>query len=305
MAYSIFIDGEAGTTGLQILDRLAGREDIEVIQIDPARRKEAAARREAFGDADIAILCLPDDAAREAVHLTRDLEVRLIDASTAHRVDDHWVFGFPELHAGMRERIGDARFVSNPGCYSTGAIAILAPLIAAGLIDGDEPLAINAVSGYTGGGKSLIAEYDDGSAPAHFVYGLNQRHKHIPEIMVHSSLSLHPVFAPSVGSFAQGMIVQVPLHLGGNRSMASLEQALADHYADQTFVRVVSAADAGGRIVPTQLNGTNMMHLSVHGDQDAGCATVVAVLDNLGKGASGAAVQNMNLMLGLDEDVGL
>ncbi|MDP5308753.1 N-acetyl-gamma-glutamyl-phosphate reductase [Paracoccus spongiarum] len=305
MAYSIFIDGEAGTTGLQIRERLALREDISLVQIDPARRKDADARREAFSQADVAILCLPDDAAREAVELTRDLDVRLIDASTAHRVDDRWVFGFPELADELRDRIATARLVSNPGCYSTGAIAIIAPLIEAGLIDEDEPLAINAVSGYTGGGKALIAEYEDGGAPAHFVYGLNQGHKHIPEIMAHTGLLVQPVFAPSVGNFAQGMAVQLPLHLDDDRTIAALYEALADHYAGQQFVEVVKAAEIGARIVPTALNGTNLMRLSVHGDDEAGCATVVAVLDNLGKGASGAAVQNLNIMLDLDEAEGL
>ena len=305
MSHSIFIDGEAGTTGLQIRERLERREDIRLIQLDPARRKDADARRAAFAEADIGILCLPDEAAREAVELTRDLDVRLIDASTAHRIDDAWVFGFPELAEDIRDRIASARLVSNPGCYSTGSIAIIAPLIAAGLIDEDEPLAINAVSGYTGGGKALISEYEDGEAPAHFVYGLNQSHKHIPEIMAHTGLLVQPVFAPSVGNYAQGMAVQVPLHLDDDRTLAALHEALADHYAGRQFVRVVPADEVGGRIVPTILNGTNMMRISVHGDDDTGCATVVAVLDNLGKGASGAAVQNMNIMLGLDEGEGL
>lgn len=305
MAHNIFIDGEAGTTGLQIRERLEAREDIRLIQVDPERRKDAEARREAFAKADVAILCLPDDAAREAVRLCEGLNVRLIDASTAHRVDEAWAFGFPELDNDNRARIAGARFVSNPGCYSTGSIAMIAPLVAAGLIAPDEPLSINAVSGYTGGGKSLIAEYDKGEAPAHFVYGVDQNHKHIPEIVQRGGLKVQPIFAPSVGNFAQGMAVQLPLRLNGRRSMSALRDALAAHYEGEHFVRVLEIGATGPRIVPTELNGTNVMQISVQGDEKAGCATVVAVLDNLGKGASGASVQNLNIMLGLDEATGL
>ena len=241
MTYQVFIDGEAGTTGLQIRERLADRDDIRLVQVDPARRKDPEARREAFAAADVAILCLPDDAAREAVALAEGLDVRFIDASTAHRVADGWVYGFAELAPDVRAAIAGARTVSNPGCYSTGAIAIIAPLVAAGLIAPDEALSITGVSGYTGGGKAMIAEFDGGEAPEHFIYALNQNHKHVPEIIARTGLKTRPIFSPAVGNFAQGMAIQVPLHLGKSRNLSSLHQALADHYAGAEFVRVLTA----------------------------------------------------------------
>ncbi len=305
MGHRVFIDGEAGTTGLQILERLDGRTDIELVRVDPERRKDTAARIEAFSTADVAILCLPDDAVREIVPQLEGLSVRLIDASTAHRTSTDWTYGFAELSPGQREAIANARRVSNPGCYPTGAVALVRPLVEAGLIRPDDALSLNAVSGYSGGGKSMIAEFEAGTAGNFFVYGTGQKHKHIPEIVVHGRLSRRPIFVPSVGNFAQGMIVQLPLHLSGGVTIARLREALAEHYAGARFVRVVDPETYGPRIDPERLNGTNMLELSVHGDPETGNAVAIALLDNLGKGASGAAVQNLNLMLGLDEGTGL
>lgn len=305
MAPRIFIDGEHGTTGLQIRQRMAGRNDVELLSIPEAERRNAALREDLLNSADIAILCLPDAAAREAVGMIGGNDrVRIIDTSTAHRVAPDWAYGFPELDAVQPERIRTARFVANPGCYPTGAIALLRPLRDAGLLAADYPVSVNAVSGYTGGGKELIAQMEDSSRPdhvaaPHFLYGLDLAHKHLPEMRVHGHLSRDPIFAPSVGRFAQGMIVQVPLHLEGTSDAKTLHAALERHYADQPLVEVVPLDVSAGlkRIDPTELAGSDGMKLYLFEAKGTGRINLVALLDNLGKGASGAAVQNMDLML--------
>ncbi|WP_373051174.1 N-acetyl-gamma-glutamyl-phosphate reductase [Thalassovita aquimarina] len=305
MTTKVFIDGEAGTTGLQIRDRLIRRADIELVQIDPDLRKDADARKAAFAAADVAILCLPDTAAKEAVALSADLDVRIIDASTAHRVNPDWAFGLPELSPDQADRIKTARYVANPGCYSTGAIALLAPLVKAGLVPADHPISINAISGYTGGGKGLIADFDSGEAPAAFIYATGQTHKHLPEIVEYCGLDRMPIFVPSVGNFAQGMAVQIPLHLSdlpGDVGMGQIHAALARHYEGADHIRVCPIEDQDSRIVPTALNGSNDLEISVRGDAETGRVVLIAVLDNLGKGASGAAVQNLDLMIGTFAD---
>ena len=305
MAWKVFIDGEVGTTGLQIRERLAPRSDIALVQVDPARRKEASARAEAMAEADVAILCLPDAAAIEAAALAAPHGTRLIDASTAHRVHPDWVFGFAEMDKGQRAAIAGAERVSNPGCWSTCAIALIRPLVSAGVLAPDAQPSISGVSGYTGGGKAMIAEYEGGTVSGSFLYGAAQGHKHLPEIVAHGGLTAVPSFVPSVGHYAQGMAVAVMLPALGTDGAKAAEAALRAAYDGERFVSVVEPSVHEPRVMPERLNGTNRLELSVHLNPATGSATLIAVLDNLGKGASGAAVQNLNIMLGLDEGAGL
>jgi N-acetyl-gamma-glutamyl-phosphate reductase len=302
----VFIDGEAGTTGLEIRERLAGVNGIDVKSIDPAKRKDREARAQMLRDVDLVVLCLPDDAAREAVALADELgekAPKIIDASTAHRVAEGWIYGFAEMARSQPDAIRKAKLVANPGCYPTGGIALLRPLVDAGIIEPDYPITVNAVSGYSGGGRTMIEAYEDGSAPAFELYGLGLEHKHVPELQKYSGLTRRPIFVPSVGNFRQGMLVSVPLHLdelAGKPCLRDIEVVLDEHYRDSDYVSVI--ADPGARtsrLDAEALNGTDKLELYVFGKAALNQAVLVARLDNLGKGAAGAAVQNIKLMLGL------
>ncbi len=315
MSARVFIDGDAGTTGLQIRARLAERRDVEILRLPDGQRKDPAHRARLLNAADLVILCLPDEAAREAVSLIESASVKVIDASTAHRTQPGWVYGFPEMAPGQAPRIAGAARVSNPGCYPTAAIALIRPLVEAGLLPADAPVTVNAVSGYSGGGRKRIQSFEDPGAaePAtstYRAYGLGLEHKHVEEMRQLSGLTHPPLFAPSIARFHQGMMVQVPLQLWalpGSPKPRELHAALAERYGGRGFVSVAPPADDPNSLEldPEALNGTNDMRLQVFGNERREQALLVAILDNLGKGASGAAVQNMNLMLDLAPEAGL
>lgn len=315
MTAKIFIDGEAGTTGLQIRARLESRDDLEFIQLTDENRKDVNARRDALNSADVSILCLPDAAAKDSVALIESNDTKVIDASSAHRTANGWTYGFPEFDAGQRVEIARAAWVTNPGCYAISSVAMLHPLVKAGVVPSDWPITINAISGYTGGGKSLIAEFEDETAENYstdtfWAYGLGLEHKHVPEIQTWGGLQHKPLFVPSVGRYRQGMLVQLPLQLWslpGTPTAADLVQVFKAHYADEQYVEVAELAETTGmaRLNPEDLNGTNKMRIHVFGHDERQQAVVMVLIDNLGKGASGQAVQNLNIMLGVDESKGL
>ena len=316
----VFIDGEAGTTGLQVRERLADRDDIEIISAPNELRKDETTRKNLINEADAVILCLPDDASIEAASWVEDDNDRtvLIDASTAFRVDDNWVYGFPELSKEQRAAIESSKRISNPGCYPTGFISISRPLVDAGLIQPGTALTVNAISGYSGGGKSLMEIYEAGDAEPWGAYGFTLSHKHIPEMAKYSNLGKAPIFQPQVGSFAQGMVVSVPLHysfLKEGCTGEDLHSALKDYYEGSTFIEVLpygedaikeaGLLERGAFLRPDTLANTNKLQLFVFDNPGAEQCIICARLDNLGKGASGAAVQNMNIALGFDECAGL
>lgn len=307
MARKVFIDGDVGTTGLQIRERLERRGDVALVRIDPSLRKDIPARLAAFAEAEVAILCLPDAAAKEVVAAcdAAGLSTRIIDASTAHRTHPDWCFGFAEMAPDQRAAISRATRVTNPGCWSTCAIALIRPLVDAGLIDPAQPPAISGVSGYSGGGKAMIEQYESGQGPVFDMYGLSLTHKHVPELQLYAGLTVRPIFVPSVGNYRQGMLVSVPLHLDAlpaRPKAADLEAVLAARYAGSEWVSVIPSPlsePRKDRIEPEADNGTNRLELRVYANETYRQAVLVARLDNLGKGASGAAVQNMGLMLGV------
>ncbi|WP_336276987.1 N-acetyl-gamma-glutamyl-phosphate reductase [Bartonella sp. CB178] len=308
MAAKIFIDGEHGTTGLQIREHLSKRLDIELLSLSHTDRHNISVRQDSLSQADIAILCLPDDIARETVNwIKNNKKIRIIDSSTAHRITPNWVYGFPEMTAGQKKRIREARYVTNPGCYPTGAIGLIRPLREAGLMDADYPISINAISGYTGGGKQLIAQMEnrslgEGTKENYFVYGLDLKHKHIPEIKRYGQINRTPIFVPSVGRFPQGMIVNLPLHRSlftKSANLSDLHEIFNNHYDGQNIISIASQEETKAltKLSPEYLAYKNGMKLFIFGDENEGIFNLCAILDNLGKGASAAAIQNLDLML--------
>ncbi len=307
MTQTVFIDGAVGTTGLEIAERLSGREEFSLVQLPEAERKDPAARHAAINDSDFVILCLPDDAAIEAVAMVENDRTRIIDASTAHRTADGWAYGFAEFRDGQREAIANARFVSNPGCYPTGFLALVAPLIASGLLPADWPYVMNAVSGYSGGGKALIERFAAEPDLAFRAYGLGLDHKHLAEMKRHGGLTHDVIFAPSVIRAFRGMLVDIPLHLGAMGSVTAddLLAELNNFYAGSRIVSVQGRGELTELLISEHDAATDRLELFVCGNAGGYHARLIARLDNLGKGASGAAVQNLNIMAGLDETAGL
>ena len=315
MTTAVFIDGEYGTTGLQIKSRLFSRSDVTLVSLPESKRKCTRARSEILNDVDIVILCLPDDGARDAVAMIQSPGVRIIDASSAHRICDKWTYGFPEYNRKQAEKIANARYVTNPGCYAVAAVSMLYPLIISHILPHNFPATIHAISGYSGGGKQLITEFEDKSSPNYTndifrIYSLNLEHKHISEIQAFSGLSMPPIFVPSVGRFRQGMIVQVPLFLGaiaGKPRIDLIIDKLQEHYKNRPFISVNECSKHRNisTMNPEICNGTNEIKIFVCSNEHKNQAVLFGILDNLGKGASGQALQNLNLMLGLDESYGL
>lgn len=304
MTHQIFIDGAAGTTGLEIAERLSGRAGLNLITLDDSERKNESKRREALNAADLVVLCLPDDAAIEAVSMIDNDSTRVIDASSAHRIAPDWTYGFPELNAGQRDTVRNARFVSNPGCYPTGFLALVAPLVAAGLLPQDGRYSLNAVSGYSGGGKGLIQRFDNERDIAFRSYGLGLGHKHIPEMQTHAGLDYAPLFAPAVVPAFRGMLIEVPI-MGEGLDANAMRAALTDRFATEKLVHIYEGEAPDELLLRDGIEPSDTITLHVFGDKNGEQVRLIATLDNLGKGASGACVQNLNLMLGLPEYEGL